>query len=316
VAKAVELLRSAGSKIPDNLKKDDYRWRAFMQKALMDRYIQLEVKRGYEEIQPEARKLLEVVATSASPSDVASSAAQARALLEQPIVTPEMKAVMDEAIKLGEESNAAIGYREPAPFIAPKLDLSETGWWAKTLIDAMATTDTEKIKNAARMITHYSDPGEGGIYDDLGWPNESRYLTRGEALWGFMPFPGPARHSQYNLAYTMGEKEGVSLVFDGLDPAAQYVVRVSVGAHVEGDEASALKGMTLSEGMEADGQVISDGFSIPMNEITFHEFDLPQSLTADGKVQISMTPKMPIFMITGVNEIWLMKKDKMPWTAR
>ena len=310
IARAVDLLRSAGQKIPGNLLKDDYRWRIIMEKALMDRYIQLDLERG-RELERQAEAVLTSVSTDA---ELAAAVDKALEIINQPFETPEMKTVMDEAMKRGEESNTTIGYREPAPFIVAKLDLSEAGWWKKVIEEAKAAGNGALIRNAINKLLKYEDPGAGGFYDDVGWPCESKHLTHGETLWAFMPFAGPARHSHYNLAYTMGSP-GVSFAYDGLEPGVQYVVRVSVGAHFELDQ-PALREMKLTEGIEADGEVISDGFSVPMGETAFHEFDIPLSLTQDGKLNIALTPKAGFMPVTGLYEIWLMQKDNMPWTVR
>jgi hypothetical protein len=312
IEKAVDLLHTAGQKVPPNLLKDDYRWRIILQKALMDRYIQLDLQRG-RDLEQQAATILTAASNGA---ELAAAVNKVLELLYQPFETPVMKTVIDEAKKRGEESNTIIGYREPAPFIVEKLDLAEIGWWKKVLQQAQAANNEATTRNTIKMLLQYEDPGPGGFYDDVGWPSESKHLTHGETLWAFMPFAGPAKHSHYNLAYTMGGAgPGVTFAYDGLQPDAQYVVRVSVGAHLD-EERPALKDMKLTEGMEADGEVISEGFSVPMGDTAFYEFDIPQSLTQDGNLTIALTPKSIFMAVTGVNEIWLMQKGKMPWTAR
>jgi hypothetical protein len=311
IAKAIELLHSAGKKIPQNLLKTDYRWRIIIEKALMDRYIQLELQRG-RALKEEAARSLASAEAGQQPAVEMDKAATA---LEQPLETEEMKAVMAEALRMGEEANTTIGYREPAPFIVSKLDLTEVGWWTKVLRQALAQGDDAKIRNTAKMVLHYDDPGPGGFYDDVGWPNESKHLIAGEALWGFNPFSGPAKLSYYNLAYSMGKESPVAFEYDGLDPSAQYVVRISVGAHID-EERPTLKGIKLSEGLKADDAVISGGFDVPTDDVIFQEFDVPKELTQDGKLKITLTPGPGPMSITGCAEIWLMQKEKMLWTSR
>jgi hypothetical protein len=180
---------------------------------------------------------------------------------------------------------------------------------------ALAEGNEAKIRNAAKMVLHYDDPGPGGFYDDVGWPNDSKHLVSGETLWAFDPFSGPAKLSYYNHALSMGKGPPVAFEYDGLDPAAQYVVRISVGAHID-EERPALKGIKLSEGLKADETVISDGFPVPTDDVIFQEFDIPKELTQDGKLKITLTPSPGPMPITGCAEIWLMQKDKMSWTAR
>ena len=179
---------------------------------------------------------------------------------------------------------------------------------------ALATPDTTKLRNMANMILHYEDPGEGGFYDDVGWPRESKHLTFGQTLWAFRPVPGPSKMSQYNLAYSRDPKgKGVTFEYKALDPQADYVVRISVGNRAS---SRTPPGFKLREGIDADGTVISEGFDVPTGEIGYFEFDTPQELTKDGKVQIVLTGKSPERPITALYEIWLMRKDAMPWTAR
>lgn len=310
IVRAVELLRSAGDQIPENLLKIDYRWRIISQKALMDRYIQLKLQRG-RTLKDEAGRILVRVGDSADPC---ADVAKAVGVLDQPLETPEMKTIMDEAKRLGEESNEITGYRVPASFIVDGLDLTEIGWWRKTLQEALADEDDARARNAANMVMHYDDPGPGGFYDNVGWPSESEHLVHGEALWGFMPFPGPAKLSHYNLAYSMGQAgAGVTFAYDGLDPDVDYVIRLAVGVHLEGQQLP--EGMKLEQGLEADGQVISEGFPVPMGNVGFYDFTLPRELTRDGRVKITLTSKSPFMPVTGANEAWLMHEDAMPWTA-
>jgi uncharacterized protein (DUF1778 family) len=312
IAKAVELVRSAGAKIPENLRASDYRWRIISQKALVDRYIQLKLQQG-EALKDKAGRILARVNDSSNPRALLTEAAS---VLEKPANTPQMNAVLEEARKLGEESNKIIGYRVPATFFVEEYDLAEVGWWKKTLDRALVDGNNSTMKNVAKMILDYENPGEGGFYDNLGWPNDPKHLVRGEWLWGFMPFPGPAKRSHYNLAYTMVEPSGVSLTYESLDSKAQYVVRISIGIHLEeSEEADILRGVELKEGIQADGQVVSEEFAIPRNDVIIREFDVPRGATKDGKLEITLTNSSPALPITGAYEVWLMRKDKMPWTV-
>ncbi|MBI5094834.1 MAG: hypothetical protein HZB26_20645 [Candidatus Hydrogenedentes bacterium] len=308
IGQAVDLAHSAGKKIPKNLLRNDWRWRVISEKALMDRYLQMELERG-DALKTDAGHAL--TGAASAPQAALEKALKA---IDQPIETDAMKAIRDEAKQRGEECNAAIGYREPACFIVDKYDFTEVAWWKKTIQDALATANDARMRNAANMILHYDDPGEGGFYDDLGWPNESKHLTRGDALWGFRPLAGPARLSHYNLAYQFGGKEGgVAFSYDGLDPKAQYVARISVGGKsVELEE----RDMKLSEGITADGVSLGAPFAVPTEQAGLFEFDIPQNLTGDGAVKIELTPGSDGLPITAAAEIWLMRRDKMPWTAR
>jgi len=113
VAKAADLLRSGGKKIPANLLRNDYRWRIITEKALMDLYLQMLVQRG-QKIKDKAIPILERARQSSNPSRDVTKALK---ILNQPLETAAMKTIKEEAKERGEESNEVIGYREPVVFI-------------------------------------------------------------------------------------------------------------------------------------------------------------------------------------------------------
>jgi hypothetical protein len=312
IADAVELLRDAGKKIPSHLMKTDYRWRIILQKALMDQYLQLMVQRGSALKEAAAQELMKEASTDLPGVGLR----KAIEILEAPRETKAMKAIRAEAKALGEESNAVIGYRVPAVFIVEDLDLQEIGWWKKTLQDALASKNDARIRNAAKMVTDYQNPGVGGFYDNLGWPAERKHLIHGSTLWGYQPFPGPAKLSYYNRAYARGtDGRGVTLAYNHLDPSGRYVVRFSIKGRSRRQD-STTKPPPLVEGLRADNHVISEGFTVPAGEVTFQEFDLPAETTNDGSVELVLTSESENLPFTTVTEVWLMRKDKMPWTVR
>ncbi len=311
IPRAVDLLRKVGERIPENLLKDDHRWRVMTQKALMDLYIKMKVERG-EGVKRRASAELEMAVGGDSPAEHLETALE---ILRSPLVTDEMGSIKDEAMKLGEESNRVIGYRVPTPFIVDDYDVTEVEWWRRTIEDALGTGSESRMRNASRMILDYDDPGPGGYYDNLGWPHESDHITHGETLWGFMPFPGPALLSHYSLAFSWGdERTGVTLRYRDLEPDTSYMVRISVGVHVMGTEIPIRPG-DLREALAANGRVIDDGFEVPVGEIGMREFRIPRELTGKGDLKISLLPRVEGLPVTGACEVWLMREDSMPWRA-
>ncbi|MDP3001591.1 MAG: hypothetical protein Q8N38_00455 [Bacteroidales bacterium] len=59
--------------------------------------------------------------------------------------------------------------------------------------------------------------------------------------------------------------------------------------------------------MLADGIEIGGPIEIERNKIQQLEYDIPSSITKDGRVEIEFAPDIPE-SITVVNEIWLIKK--------
>jgi len=307
--KAIRLLRSACRKIPANLLKDDFRWRTIMQKALLDRYIQLRLERG-QDLKRRASALLRRAVSSADPR---VSIEKALEVLARPQETEEMRIIKDEVKRLGEETNRIIGYREPAYFTANDYDVTEIGWWTRTLRDAVADANQHATRNAAGMILNYEDPGEGGFYERAGWPWGSQHLLEESDIVGFFPFTGPAKPGHYGMAYSWGRKDShLTFVYGGLDPNAQYVLRMSTGFHCEGLEKVMDPGTV--QRLEVNGELIDGNVPLKLGEMRLLEFDLPRRLTKGGKATIVLRVGDG-FPMVGLSEIWLMNKEKMKWTV-
>jgi hypothetical protein len=234
-------------------------------------------------------------------------------VLAKPQKTEEMRIIKDEAKRLGEETNRIIGYREPAYFTANDCDVTEIGWWTSTLRDAVADANQHAMRNAAGMILNYEDPGEGGFYERAGWPWGSQHLLEESDIVGFFPFTGPAKPGHYGMAYSWGRKDShLTFVYGGLDPNAQYVLRVSTGFHCEGLEK--VMGAGTVQRLEVNGELIDGNVPLKLGEIRLLEFDLPRRLTKGGKAIIVLRVGDG-FPMVGLSEIWLMNKEKMKWTV-
>ena len=90
-----------------------------------------------------------------------------------------------------------------------------------------------------------------------------------------------------------------------------YVFRIAVGTQ----RRNSGENVRLEQGLQADGQVISEGVPVPVGNVGFYEFTIPRELTQDGNVEIALTSKSELRPYTIVNEVWLMDKETMPWTV-
>jgi hypothetical protein len=308
IGKAVDLLRSAGEKMPTNLMEKDYRWRIMTQRALLDRYIQLWLQRG-EELKAKASALLEEALGSDGPREYLE---HALVVLGEPQETEGMATVREEARRLGEESNDIFGYREPAYFNMKEFDITEIGWWTATLQEALGTDSDEDMRNALLMITRYEDPGEGGCYERVGWPWERTNLIEHQNIIGYFPFTGPARHHHYGTGYSWWRKDArMTFRYDGLDPEANYVVRVAVGFHCV-----FLKDFLktdLVQSLEVNGVVVGCDIPLPLGDVVLAEFEIPRGVIKDGEAEIVLRSGSEEFPLAGLCGIWLMRKDSMPW---
>ncbi len=316
VSRAVELVRSAGERIPENLMEHDWRYRIIAQKALMDLYTQLELERG-EELKGLARPLLEDARDSEDPE---SSIEEAAEILARPKVTSKMEEIKEEALELGEESNRIIGYRVPACFTVDKWDLTETGWWVRILKEGLASDDREEMVKAINMVLGYKDPGRGGFYEKLGVFDRPDNLVYSGLRWMLYAFEGPAKLSHYGLAYPDPLKGNrITLAYDGLKGDIQYTARAVVRGHRLGRRPSEETGY-VEASVEVNGRTLREKLKVT-GELSFVEVNIPVDLTESGEVRFSLVshPDQSVTgkkrMMAGLCDFWLMEKDEMPWTA-
>ncbi len=308
IAEAVDLLRKARAKIPENLMQNDYRWRIITQKALLDRYIQLKLERG-EELKRKASRALEDPDNGPQ-----KSLREALSILGESLRTPEMEGIMEEVAELGEESNSMIGYREPSYFDLDEFDITEIGWWKEVLSEAVSSGDEGRMRNAAMMVVNYDDPGKGGLHEELGWLDEPENLVRRETILGYFPFKGPARRSNFSLAYSWRKPDcKLAFRYPDLEAGARYVVRICTGFHC--DDLEGLMPKECPQVLEVNGEIVGEEFPFTLGRIGLYEFEIPSSLTEGGEMELVIRSASHDFPVVGASEIWVMKKEEMTWTV-
>ena len=106
------LVAEAGTRIPPHIMARDYRWRLYMQKAALDKYVQckLRVERSKE---MRIRKVLEEAVASGKAKD---AVAEAKTILDEPPETEEMVKLREEAGRLGDETETQYGVRNVGYF--------------------------------------------------------------------------------------------------------------------------------------------------------------------------------------------------------
>jgi hypothetical protein len=158
-------------------------------------------------------------------------------------------------------------------------------------------SDRERLTKINEML-HRTDPGPGGFYDHFGAP-ESWYRVVQKKTWE--QDPGSLQSARIGFGVGLvGEEwvdeikatgfkgqvtprvwmkqaktlydEPLEIVYNDLDPKATYKMRIAYTGRFR----SRMKLTT------DDGQVIHD--FIKTGEKPIYEFDVPQSVTADGKV--------------------------------
>jgi hypothetical protein len=169
-------------------------------------------------------------------------------------------------------------------------------------------SDAERTRALAALVDR-TNPGPGGFYDALGDPGQRPHLVqepsfKNDPFLVRTPFNGFALRQDWptfwrRYAYTLYDAP-LRLHYDGLDPHAQYKVRVVYA----GDNFGA------KMALEAEGREVHPWLTKP-NPPRPVEFDVPASATADGRLTLTWTQE-PGRGGNGrgcqVAEVWLVRK--------
>ncbi len=180
-------------------------------------------------------------------------------------------------------------------------------WWLEDEFARIRGLSTELEKLAAlERIRSWNRPGPGSFYDDVGHVGKSPHVIRGEMA---NTDPEMRRHdnpghewvaegrSRRRLAWLHHMSRPVGISYDGLDPQAEYRVRLTG----QGDARIRADGVRLSP----------TSYSKQIGH--FKEFLVPAEATADGQLRITFDPIDESHLNwrehSHVAEIWLLKQE-------
>ncbi|MCG8309251.1 MAG: hypothetical protein MI975_17795 [Cytophagales bacterium] len=279
------LVAEAGKIMPENIMKDNWLWRMYMQKGALDRYVQLAVGRQMDlqkEVEGQVGLILKQGATKDAVFGVLS-------LLKDDLEeTEEMRRLREEAGKLGAASDSLFGVRNDGYFNL-KHDFIGLGWLKRQLQRAAEASKKER-RDLLMMIVDYENPGEGGQYDNLGTANVAPNVIFGYPYDHGQPYVQQMlsegnRPSQRSMHFTQDEKQGVTLHYRNLDPAASYKIRFTL-VRPWYQERYAMRMNQRSQSIYADDYLIADKVELPLQMSDFFTFDVPQEATGDGELVI------------------------------
>ena len=183
--------------------------------------------------------------------------------------------------------------------------------WLKQRIAGIRQLPDEAARlKAIAEIVHWTDPGPGGFYDDLGNLTRQPHLVRGMGyekdpaflMSSLVGFGGNAtwRQSWRTHAESLGDMP-LQMHYDGLDPAAHYKIRVVYG----GDSPR------VKIRLVANGKTEIHPLMTKPSPIAPVEFDIPPSATEKGVLDLSWQ-REPGLGGNGrgcqVSEVWLIRK--------
>jgi hypothetical protein len=291
------LVKEAGWKIPPHRMADNYRWRLYMQKAALDKYYQQKLRREAER---------ESMMQSLVREDTEGALGKVQALLAEPIESPEMAALRDEAGRLGDESDQIMGVCNVGYF---SFDLAFTSlaWTQKQVEAAVAAPESERAAMLKRAVL-YEDPGPGGFYDDAGAPGRQPHLIKGDSYDASRRLDPENRPSQNSIAYSLEDPGTVVFRYDELDPTATYGVRLTmVLPRYWQDTGQAPPDAAQMQNILADGEYIAKDVTVPQFTAQQFDYEIPQSATSDGVLELTIERGAGSRGVT-VSEVWLVNK--------
>ncbi|MDZ7606458.1 MAG: hypothetical protein U5K79_12925 [Cyclobacteriaceae bacterium] len=316
------LVKKAGEVMPSLLMENNWLWRMFMQKGALDRYIQLSVIQ-----QMDIRQKIEYEVTTILQTGMKDNQIQdlIKILEIGPPETGEMKALREEAERLGEESNTYFGDRNDGIFNL-KHDFIGLGWLKRQLERAEAASPKNR-QELLTMIVDYENPGAGGYYDNFGTANPAPNAVFGYPYDHGQPYVAAMlsesnKPSQRSMHFTQDESQGVTIEYLDLDPKASYKIRFTL-VRPWYQERYAMRMNQHSETIYADDIPLVENLEVPLHMSDFFTFDIPAKATKDGTLTIRFEKARDVAngdrvaveqwrnsggWGTIVSEAWLMKK--------
>ncbi len=328
-----DLVMKAGRVMPPHLRDRNWLWREFAQKAAIDKRTKLAVARQMAVQRSIERDIARALAKSdgSDRSDLSDSSdldlLVSRCLLRLSRLAepPDMRRLREEAVRLGEESNALYGVRSEG-LVSLDHDFIGLGWLKRQLERAQAAGGKDK-RELLWTIAHYEDPGPGGFYDNLGTFEHAPHLVNGYPYDHGQPYVGDMldegnRISQRTMGYTQDEERGLELRYEGLAPQARYRIRFTL-VRPWFQPRYAHRMNQKAQSIYADGIPLAEGLELPEKMSDFFTFDIPPEATSDGVLTITFR-KMPDVAAgdrvsieqwrncggwgTLCSEVWLMKR--------
>nr|HPO09052.1 hypothetical protein [bacterium] len=177
------LVKQAGWKMPENWMQNNWLWRQYMEKGVLDKYVQIEARR-----QPAIQERIENrLALALEQGDLDTAISECLDwLAHRDEETPQMVCLREEAGQLGEESNELFGVRNTGYFNL-RHDFIGLGWIERQLQKAQEAKG-KKRSDLLRQIVFYEDAGEGGFYDNAGSLDGAPHLVNGTQFDQGQPF--------------------------------------------------------------------------------------------------------------------------------
>lgn len=280
-----DLVKRAGASMPGEIMEKDWLWRMHMQKAALDRYVQLSVTQQME-LQLRIEQHMEAAIHQREPLKAISEALGWFDLKE----SKEMTRLREEAFKLGEESNRIFGERNDGMFNLQH-DFIGLGWLKRQLERALKAKGNTR-KELLMQITDYECKKSGGIYDNLGTANHAPHVVNGYPYDHGQPYVTQMlsegnRPSQRSMHFTQNEKQGVTLHYTDLDPKCKYKIRFTFVRPWYQERYAGRMNQTR-QNIYANDYLLAKDVELPLQMSDFFTYDIPSKVIHDGELTIRL----------------------------
>jgi hypothetical protein len=192
--------------------------------------------------------------------------------------------------------------------------------WLKNRFAELRKLDSDAARlRGIEAILHWTDPGPGGFYDDLGDPSRQPHLVREDAYAkdpGFLATPGVGFRSELSWRrswcnHVDGQYETpITMHYPAIDSQARYRVRVVYA----GENREAKVRLVASAASEKGGPAIEvHAFRSKPQPVQPLEFEIPVAATSSGKLTLTWHAN-PERGGPGrgcqIAEVWLIKSPK------
>ena len=167
IGRLIELVESAGTEMPAEVRAKNSLWREYLQKADLDRYIQLDVNRQNTHVDAILAKLK----TGFDGGDVDGALSQL-ADVALPAPSPEMVRLKSAADRLGQESDRLAGVRSEG-FFNLKQDYVGFGWLKREIDRAPGGCVGRRTAGDRRADRVLRGPRQRRLLRQRGRPGES-----------------------------------------------------------------------------------------------------------------------------------------------
>ena len=310
-----------------NATRPNWRLQMYLIRAYYDAYMQ----RNAAAAAAQERDALAALAR-ASQDGAKAAIDAARAAFDQPPTNDEYRARIEQlAADLFESIGMQLSVRAPYFAMNPErgalLDTLDTPlndrlWFENQFEDILALTDANEQVARIDALIHWEDAGPGGFYDDLGnaqrqphlvhqlaWAEDPGYVNSPQCEFSFAidkaTLKGDGRKLSWLDQASTLYKCPLRMHYDGLDPDAQYTLRVMYAGRFRS-----------SMRLLAEGITVHDWLPQP-EELAPVTFDIPRDATRDGILDLEWNvplEKERAMWHHSVNrgcqvaEVWLIKK--------